>query len=399
MASASPNDREAAADWLEQLQARVYAGLGIEPEQQAEFDEAELRRILKQTHLRDVTANLNLSEDEYVELLVDNRRRILAQLPTRFEDPDYYMLISGIAEDIEKTLQDNGRTLPLNPLFGTLPTGRVNGFAAAVPNSQYRVIMLEDGMFGFANLMCKAVAMSFPEIESEKEGGLRFSTDPDDVKKMLRDKPEIARRFLDAVSAYLVHGHPHHAQPYAAPRGAMYVGSILRDSMETFVVGHEYGHVVAGHLGAATSRCAMVADVDVETISTDWMQEFEADALGLESMLGVRQAAGYDLAMSFWGADAFFGCIDVVERAISILEYGEERPWVADTHPPTKERRRFQREMIKLSLPNEPAVDRALDLAAHLETAIDSLWAMVRPAFLAMHRDGLRPTAGWRAVA
>lgn len=400
MSDASHNqetERAVASAWLEDFQHRVYQGLNIEPRISDDFDEAAYRKFIAESHISKAEESFGRDQSALIEMMVNARREALKAVPTRYEEPSLYAMISDFGKDIEKALIARGRSLPVQPLFGTVPTGRVNGFAMAIPNSNYRAILLEDGLFGFANLMCKAVAMVFPGRETEGRDGISFSTDWDDVSETLNTNPEIGARFFDALAAYLVAGHPHAAKPYLASRSVTFLSSVLRDSMETFVVAHEFGHVVAGHLGPAVSRKMMIADVDVDTISTDWIQEFEADAIGLEAMLAVRIQHGYDLSLSFWGADAFFGCIDVVEKALSILLFGEEKPWQADTHPPTTMRRDMMRLILSRSLEgkNEEAAEAAIALAGIVEKVIDHLWGLSRPAFLRMHHAGIRPTAGW----
>lgn len=385
-----------AAAWLEDFQRNVYRGLKIEPRISDDFDEAAYIKFIEESHVSKADEALGQDRSELIKRMVEARRKALKEVPTRYEEPSLYSMITHFGKEIEQALVKTGRSLPVKPLFGTVPTGRVNGFAVAIPDTNYRAILLEDGLFGFANLMCKAVAMAFPEKASEKEG-VSVSTDWNDVSEKLRTDPGIALRFFDALASYLVHGHPHAARPYLASRSVTYISSVLRDSMETFVVAHEYGHIVAGHLGPAVARRMMIADVDVDTISTDWAQEFEADAIGLEAMLAVRMQSGYDLALSFWGADAFFGCIDVVEKALSVLLYGEERSWQAETHPPTTMRRDMIRLILVESLKNknEEAAQSAINLAKILEDVIDHLWGVVCPVFLEMHRKGIRPTSGW----
>lgn len=388
---------EVAIAWLSDIQEKIYGALNIDPE---EYNGDNVISDDTQDYLKNLQKELKLSS-EYMDNFYDELVKMREAVPTKFENPAWYAVLTDFAGSIEKALAAQLERSQIKPLFGTVPTGRVNGFAARVPNTRYRVILLEDGLFGFANLMCKAIAMAFPEKPGEQGGRVSVSTDRREIETVLRTNKEIPARFFDALASYLVEGHPNMAEPYTAPRTAMITADCLRNSMEAFVVAHEYGHLVAGHLDDAADQRKAVADLDVDAISTNHRQEFEADFIGLHAMLSVMNERGYDLSLSFWGADAFFGCIDVVEKAVSVLAYGEERPWAADTHPPTPERRAFLRAYIAENAKDDAKTncEAALQLASHVEFIIDSLWSMIHPALVAMHKDGFRPTPGWMAVS
>lgn len=107
-------------------------------------------------------------------------------------------MLAGMAEEIEEIL--NARKIPLDPkpIIGTLPTGRVNGIALKVPDTDQIIVLIEDGLFGFANLAAKVVCRAFP-ILGEEDGHLNFSTDDDGWRKELSAKPEISERFVEAL--------------------------------------------------------------------------------------------------------------------------------------------------------------------------------------------------------
>ena len=316
-------------------------------------------------------------------------------MPTRFENPDYYSLITSIASEVEESLELVGRSLHHSPLFGTLPSGRVNGIAVSVPDTPHRLVILEDGLFGFTNLMCKAVASAFPDTEPHQDGKLGFSADENDVMACLAANPEVTNRFFEALVAYVVMGHPHKAPPYVARRNAMHLGAVLRESMQLFVIGHEYGHIVSGHLDGGKVSKQMVADGKMNIVATNWMQEIEADAIGLEVLGNVRMRQGYDLPLSLWGADAFFGCVDVVERTVSILREGEISTRFSDSHPPTPLRREKIRQIISDNIDDEGKVEAILQLSKSVEIVIESIWKSIQPAIEKMYADGIKPSPGW----
>jgi hypothetical protein len=244
--------------------------------------------------------------------------------------------------------------------------------------------------------MSKAIAAAFP-YKGQKADGMAFSADEQDIRRQLATIPEIRERFFDVLAAYVVAGHPHAARPYLPDPQVSLVASSLRSSMELFVLGHEYGHLLAGHLDDRNTCAAMLPDVDAKEIATSWKQELEADAIGLELMLCAQMKKGWDLALSFWGADFFFGCIDVVERAVGILRDGKEEMSLSPTHPPTALRRKTIRDLLRHSLKNEQsaAAEAAIQLSEIVHRIVDELWLAVRPVFLRMRADAVNPAGFW----
>lgn len=387
-------ERRKATTWMEDLQRTAYANLGINP---------TIWNTGSQEHsetLQSITAIFGVDHDKTMSEYRSTMTEASRTVPTSFQELTWHAFITMKSLPIESRLAARDRKLPVRPLFGTIPTGRVNGFAARIPQTNYCAIILEDGLFGFVNLMSKAIvlALPFPETTSDREGGFTVSVDLDLIANRLRSVDEIRDRFIDGLGAYLVGGHPSWAKPYLPARAVLQVAGFLRDAMETFVLAHEYGHIVAGHLSRASEGRAIVANVDMEMIKTNWQQEFEADAIGLDTMLAVQMSMGLDLALSFWGSDAFFGLIDVIEKAVSVLWYGEERPLFVDTHPPTDQRRKMLRQLLAQSANTETeksTAQNALQFASSIEFIIKQLWEMARPTFQKLHAAGRRPSAGW----
>jgi len=126
---------------------------------------------------------------------------------------------------------------------------------------------------------------------------------------------------------------------------------------ELFVLLHEYGHILLGHLDSAT-----VADKDgLKVFLTNHTQEFEADAFGnqrLEARLG--DAAAMTVA-------TLFRFLDLIEH----LLHGASRG--TNIHPPAKERWLRIKHSANLSDDGKGAVavieslfDMVISVAAHL---------------------------------
>ena len=388
-------ERQRATQYMEQLQRRVYAGLGIIPtdhnsDQVKSFQEEFVRKFYDETG----GAEPGQSFEEFRRYYLDMFQKAIALTPTPYEEPEWYSLLTDMTSKIEELLKRRAISLDNFPLFGTLPTGRINAMAVAVPHSIHYLILFESGLFGFANLTAKAVVRAFP-FQSEDDRKVSFSTKEDDWRQEVKSSPEIIHRFLDVLLAYLVGGNPHKAKPYLLDRKYLNFAGILRESMEYFVLAHEYGHIVKGHFSASNTKKAFPEFGEADELLTSWVQEFEADTFGLEIMLGIMMQEGFDLSSSFWGADFLFGCIEVIERAAAILRYGRLEETLSTTHPPTTLRRMALQEILKNSVPAETAV-APLGLSDIVYNILQYFWELCEPTLIKLHQDGIQLAPAWR---
>jgi hypothetical protein len=76
----------------------------------------------------------------------------------------------------------------------------------------------------------------------------------------------------------VVKGDPRWARLHdVAPEVAGFA-TVLRRAQQLFVLGHEYGHLMAGHLEDARYR---IGSEEVDAASRRWDQEFDADLVGI----------------------------------------------------------------------------------------------------------------------
>ena len=172
-----------------------------------------------------------------------------------------------MCSEIEKVIKDKNISLAQSPLFGTLPTGRVNGIVISVPQSKYFIILIEEGLFGFANLASKAITRAFPLKKSDKEGYATFSTEDADWMEEIDSNPDRAEKFAELLFAYLIGGDPHRSTPYLPEPQYDNLASAMRSAMELFVVGHEYGHIVSGHLSGGDTKKTLVGNKNLRQMS------------------------------------------------------------------------------------------------------------------------------------
>ena len=327
--------------------------------------------------------------DEYLRGL----RKAERAKPTPFEEVWTYKVMMDLAAQLKEVAPTVLPAVKTIPLFGTLRSGELNAMAIKVPESSEHIIVFQDGLFGFANLLTKAIAASLPDT-TLRSGDVKFSWKPRQIKKGWATNDEPLRRLDEFLSAYIIGGHPHAAQQYFLDHRHTVLGQILLEGFELFIFGHEFGHVFAGHLDSALDAPDHLGAKPVERLSPSWKMEFEADYVGFALAMSAMGRKKFDPATSYAGIDLFFSSLELVHRATSMLSFGEirERPRSA-THPPPQLRRKMLwRHLDQIG---KGRARQARRLASGAERILDMMWSRLTPTFEDRHKRGVRPAPEW----
>ncbi|MBB4714567.1 hypothetical protein ACIQNT_25575 [Streptomyces luteogriseus] len=301
-----------------------------------------------------------------------------------------FSIIHGLADRLEKYTPDHFT----RPVLGSLETGEINAVTLLAPDARTHLVVFESELTTFANLFSKAVALAMP-FNSFGEGMNAFFFAPDKVRRHLQDFPEALQRFQEVVLAYLLKGRPRRAPQYFAPPSVEVPAAFLLEGLEFFVLGHEYGHVLAGHLadGHGPRRLLGADDGEVTEVTWKWEQEHEADLLGWHLCMSVMTEE-CDLAVAHAGVELFFSACETLERALSMLITGRSDVHRSSaTHPPVAERR----DVLQMSLRElyEGEVEPAITLGTAIRHIVNILWEHTAPVVLDRYRRGVQPDPRW----
>jgi hypothetical protein len=320
-------------------------------------------------------------------------REAQQSLPTPYQELGGYILVRGLASTIEKVLTDGPAVEYQRPVLGTLPTGQVNAITLRVPSSNDHLILFEWQLFTFALLFTKAIARALPIVGNNSDS-LEFSFDEEDIRRKIQTDISVSGRFADVVLAYASTGLPSGAQPYLAEPQYQGISNAWCRAMELFVMGHEYAHVILGHLDGTQVRS--VAQLEgAEELDYSWRQEYVADVVGWSLMMkasdGDRNAPFASL-----GAELFFGSLDVMDRAISLLRENDSSAASAKrSHPPNAERRANVRAAYSQFLQEDDA-RQGVYLCELLEGTIDLLWDSSIDLITDRRTQGLSAAPWWQ---
>ncbi|MEV6557964.1 hypothetical protein AB0M22_19775 [Nocardia sp. NPDC051756] len=387
------NPAEGARRLLAQLrlQSQAFDGMAV-------IDESLARKGVE-WYLKQAIAPTELNE-ERLRSLTDQMTR-----PGRFTvDELWDAHFMPIVEQIEKAVEylpSSGRDGEQHIVIGHLATGQLNAMTMAVPGhpGSY-LITLEDGIISFCSFICHIISCAVPHVV-EESGETTFNLSDREAEEWVGKSPKLVDQFTELVARYAVIGNIHGVQIPATSAGCLRLSEMLTYAADYFVVGHEYAHVLVGHFDNADVRREILPIIDAESFAYSWQQELDADIVGaILAMLAIEQ---FDYATGFAGIEIFFGMFDVIDRAVSLLQTGDEDARQLGTHPPASLRRRSLRAALPRLAGGDPRVAEQLEMAVEvadgLAKIIDILWIRTKPFLIDLRARGIPAAQKWRTIS
>jgi hypothetical protein len=261
-----------------------------------------------------------------------------------YERADFVWLRRILETRVRTALKVLGVDLPGEPVIGTLPVPLLNAKAIQVPGGKRPLIVLNDSVFRLPYEMSRA-SLEVLAFETATGGPTTISVDQKKIAAWLSLHPELKVRFEAAVLDYL---HlPVDSTAYTPPttldtnlgvlREKLLVG--LTESMETFVICHEFAHIILHHEVGGTATLALGPTEPLSNVHEawySWRQEFAADAYGFALLDEVlkEQASGRSgsylkdplYPFFLYGPRFFFASMSVVENADALIRSGIPAP-------------------------------------------------------------------------
>ena len=176
---------------------------------------------------------------------------------------------------VQEVKEDLTFDIPVAPIIGTLPTGRINAVALAIPNQSQHILAFELGMIPLVTYLSDYLAIHMNPSTS-KGGHQTF-----DILQSVNSS--YVATLTSMMGAYFKSGIPL-AKTYIPIENPAQknLRNGFRNMMELFVTGHEYGHVGLGHLDRGKSKVFSLAGQSQCHLSfpTHMKDEFEADQVG-----------------------------------------------------------------------------------------------------------------------
>lgn len=343
------------------------------------------------------------------------RDRLFLELqgcPTPYENPSWYGLIKLLFKDLEHVVTEKQVSIPYPALrVGSVPSGLVNALTAHIVRTDEYLIVFSSGLFLLFNLMAKLAAKCLIAAVEATPAGQPLDLD---AIPYILNSSQFHQEFRDMLYAHVILGNAGTAPQKLVEENIADLASSLRKYMELFVVGHEFGHIVAGHLNRDRHGSNITTyndEVQTNLFRPEWEQEFEADDFAVELLLeAVRQEEG-NTVTALCAVHLVFISLELIEKLINLfmaphdstaaafdmlsgipnLHFGE-RP--LDTHPAPFTRRVRQRSRVEKLFPQENE-GGANEMGEDLNAMTDYLWHASRPHWVSLREQGTTPCTLW----
>ncbi|MEV0279814.1 hypothetical protein AB0I22_25955 [Streptomyces sp. NPDC050610] len=329
--------------------------------------------------------------------------------PTPYESAGHHKKVQLCAAELDEAAARLGRRRGAAdpPVFALMEFGHVNARTIRAPHTGDSIVLVDTELLQFLFLFSKAVALAVPTGSPAPDGWLTYATRIDDVRAHLRSDGRALARFSDVVLSYAMTGRASHAEAYRVPLGTERLYGIIMRAAQTFVLAHEYAHVLLGHLSDGR-RDASGADGE-RVAQSLWSLALEghADRVGLNLTLDVMRRQGYDHNFTYWGVELFFHANEIATEAISLLRSGHEWRGLSDGERHQRASVNARRTILKAlfaaemkqAVGDEAAFERVWN---ETETGLDvvheivrALWTATVPMLKKAHAAGARPSSAW----
>ena len=310
--------------YLEQLQEAEFDPRGISLQDRKDIAQYYTKNL--PMHNKELQQRIEAFDNELFRTRgYSPKEKLLGlALPTKYENPSYYSLMKNrfesIREEAVNLKKDNSVWSFKDPVFGTLPTGQINAMAIQVPDSDDHLIVFEEQIIVFCNLLSKIIAQSIPQ-NNENTSPVNKS----EIMIHLDENPQILARFLQLITLYVTNERISDGTQYNLDKKYDDFVSLFNHSIELFLFGHEYGHIVQWKSEKIRLVEKKLRNETISEIYHPWEEEFLSDMIGLNLMTSImKRKHNVEPAWSLTGIQIILHAIHMLDNVDSIVNTGNE---------------------------------------------------------------------------
>ena len=250
--------------------------------------------------------------------------------PTKYQDIGTYFLLNDLIEKINTT--NNSIKLyksNIKPRYATLWTNEINAESRRV-NGEY-VLFFNKRVFDFCLTMSKFASKSV-KFNNEDNGQMSFSIDLDTLIKRIESDNELQERFIYSLLEFHYNLAP---DPFLLDDDHNSMIINLINSMELFVLSHEYTHAALEHdLKGKFEAIGETYDSKEDTITLkkqvveSWQNEIIADIYGQTI---INESSNFENNYYLKDFDKiggvfFLQCLNILDESLFIFQNKFEKP-------------------------------------------------------------------------
>ena len=365
--------KEKAIEYLEEIQAEcLQSRFGKNYPSQFEnlINKTDDRAFLD-SYLKSQPSISNEDRDQLLKSYTHEKESVF--LYTKYEIPQSYIILKTVFDEVISSAEKLSLATKNIPFIGTAQSKEYNASAIKVEGFDEYLIVFEGELFTLANQLTKIFALSLPDFKMNEQG-IFFSYEKDRIKDHIHINLDLQNIFTDFVYNVIYLGQPNLTRHFFMPEHFGRLQFELLNSLELFVVGHEYGHICCEHLSKADILHMQFQNRKLNVISPDWEMEYQADGIGLSILLKSIES-GSLIPFSFLGPELFFTFLDLDERVNSLFRMkNEKRIFGSSSHPPNVERRNRINDIILRSINDTPLGEYYSLLSKLVENVFEALW-------------------------
>lgn len=262
-----------------------------------------------------------LAEEDWREM----ERELSGPLPTRYENPKFYIMLKMMSGLIRRASQNLSLDISHEPRFGSLPIPGLNAEVLQISGSQEHLVIFNGGVFDNVRNLSQLLTQTVEVTFDEKSGNVYVDHTDEKFRERLAAHPEIKLNLVRLLRFYA--GKDKEDPRFVTVSANHRLLSSIDRAMYLFILGHEYGHAIKKHspinIGAS----------DVEGLARSWMQELEADRVGLQLMakvmeLSAKESAAEELKLGYhlMAPLLLLEYVRVNDEAAYIMKYGRRPP-------------------------------------------------------------------------
>ena len=264
-----------------------------------------------------LTAPQSVVDKKYNEILTYIESFVF-RMKSDYQNLSYFATVIYLLDELLKVAPE----IEKPPVIGTVSTENINACILKLESEEV-IIIVEEDILSFIHLFSKIFVLCM-SLE-EKGDKVSLSLDKETILTHIKENPEIEFRFKDLLEASIIERSPRKSEQYNLKMDARYqFCTEIMMSAESFLIAHELGHLLAGHLTVKKGYGYYQSEMDASVDKTNWEKEYEADRIGVNLVAEFARNRNVDIAESYIGIELFFIMYDIVLKAKKILKEGNE---------------------------------------------------------------------------